>query len=372
MKTHEATLKAKPSEVAPIEEGCKAGDMSSIPGCAAECRHKEWNMIFHVVGCEGDWRNYCMRTGCKKPELEATDVELDDEETPNLADSDDEEDVPDVPDIVLSRKQRARRERRKEVEKHRADAEAGMREELKRAEAELMERTAVIRRLTEELKMNTGAEMARITGTKDIAKEIAPMELRYPKGLNSVNRHQGWVHMPMAMLIDSGAADTILPSDWLPEHETLESEGSRLGAYYVAAGGQPIRNEGEKKLEMVTREGQVRRMTFQVAKTHKALGSVSKICANGNTVIFDDEGSYILNKATGERTMLRQENGVYLLDVRIAPPKWNPEQGIPRKAIESLASMTRGGESRECNGECGEDCRRGSEESGTPFGGPGR
>ena len=113
--------------------------------------------------------------------------------------------------------------------------------------------------------------------------------------------------MPMAMLIDSGAADKILASDWLPEQETLESEGSRLGAYYVAAGGQPTRNEGEKTLEMVTREGQVRKMTFQVAKTHKALGSVSKIGANGSTVIFDDEGSYILNKATGERTLLRQE-----------------------------------------------------------------
>ena len=48
--------------------------------------------------------------------------------------------------------------------------------------------------------------------------------------------------------------------------------------------------------------------------------------------------------------MLRPENGVYLLDVSIAPPKWKPEQGISRKAIESLASMTRGGETEIATG----------------------
>ena len=116
---------------------------------------------------------------------------------------------------------------------------------------------------------------------------------------------------------------------------------------------------------MVTREGQVRQMTFQVAKTHKALGSVSKICSNGNTVVFDDEGSYILNKATGEQTALRQENGVYLLDVSIAPPKWKPENGIPSKAIENLASMNRG---EECNTGC-VGCGGGSS---SLFGGPAR
>ena len=81
--------------------------------------------------------------------------------------------------------------------------------------------------------------------------------------------------------------------------------------------------------------------------------------------IFDDDGSYILNKATGERTALRQENGVYLLDVSIAPPKWKPEQGIPRKAIEAISGGCTGG-------NCGPGCATGEEPCNPPFGGRAR
>ena len=166
-----------------------------------------------------------------------------------------------------------------------------------------------------------------------------PMTVHYPQGINNVSTSE-WLRMPHAMLIDSGAADTILPSDWFTDHELQESYGSRNGAYYLAASGTPIRNEGERSLAMVTAEGQMRKMLFQVAKTTKALGSVSKIVANGNSVTFDSSGSYIYNKTTGEYTALREENGVYLLDVCVAPAAWKPEQGIPASAIQGLIDGT--------------------------------
>ena len=50
-------------------------------------------------------------------------------------------------------------------------------------------------------------------------------------------------------------------------------------------------------------------MTFQVTDVTKALGSVSKIVANGNKVVFDESGSPIENKRSRER-----------LDVYVAPP----------------------------------------------------
>eukprot|EP00973_Karenia_brevis_P032750 4520451-Karenia_brevis.AAC.1 len=59
-------------------------------------------------------------------------------------------------------------------------------------------------------------------------------------------------------------------------------------------------------------------MRFQVCPVTKPLGSVSRMTQAGNRVVLDSidapEGSYIENKATGERLYLRQENGVYLLD----------------------------------------------------------
>ena len=39
--------------------------------------------------------------------------------------------------------------------------------------------------------------------------------------------------------------------------------------------------------------------------------SVSKIAAKGNRVVFDDDGSYIEDKATGERTWMKQVGGMY-------------------------------------------------------------
>ena len=105
---------------------------------------------------------------------------------------------------------------------------------------------------------------------------------------------------------------------------------------------------------MITGDKQLRQMTFQVAKTTKALASVSKIVGNGNAVVFDSEGSYILNKQSGDVTWLREENGVYLLDMQVAPASWTPEQGIPECVMSGSAS-------------------RGSDPpSSTPFGGPGR
>ena len=76
-------------------------------------------------------------------------------------------------------------------------------------------------------------------------------------------------------------------------------------------------------------------MTFQVAGVHKALGAVSRIVGAGHRVIFDDpktEGSYIEDKTTGHRTKLREQNGVYFLDVWMKQGEHVPVQGFPRQA----------------------------------------
>ena len=65
--------------------------------------------------------------------------------------------------------------------------------------------------------------------------------------------------------------------------------------------------------------GQARNMTSQCAQTTKTLGSVSKICSDGNRVVFDDEGPYIENKQTGEKLWLEQADGVYHLNMQVAP-----------------------------------------------------
>ena len=48
-------------------------------------------------------------------------------------------------------------------------------------------------------------------------------------------------------------------------------------------------------------------------------------------VIFDDEGSYIYHKASGEINVLREDDGNYMLDV------WIPPKGMrPNEAMKSV------------------------------------
>ena len=60
-------------------------------------------------------------------------------------------------------------------------------------------------------------------------------------------------------------------------------------------------------------------MTFQAAPVTQALGSVKRICQSGHRVKFDEAGSYIENKMTGEVNKLREEEGNYILDAWVLP-----------------------------------------------------
>ena len=88
---------------------------------------------------------------------------------------------------------------------------------------------------------------------------------------------------------------------------------------FQSATGEPIPNLGELRIPMITREYTTRGMVFTGAPVSKPLASVKRICSAGHIVIFDDEGSYIYNKATGEVNLLREEQGNYMLDVYVPP-----------------------------------------------------
>ena len=132
----------------------------------------------------------------------------------------------------------------------------------------------------------------------------------------------GWQLMSVA--IDSGAAETVIPHKLVSQHPIMETKASRSGLCYASATNQPIPNLGEQRLPLVTGEGTLRGMTFQAAPVSKALGSVKRMCASNHRVVFDEDGSYVENKVTGEINWLREENGNYMLDVWIVPPDEMP------------------------------------------------
>ena len=75
-------------------------------------------------------------------------------------------------------------------------------------------------------------------------------------------------------------------------------------------------------------------MNFQVAEVRKALGVDSRIVGHGHRIIFDEPqiGSFIENKKTGKKIPLRQQNGVYYLDVWMKPGEYMSAEGFQRQA----------------------------------------
>ena len=134
--------------------------------------------------------------------------------------------------------------------------------------------------------------------------------------LNTVSSPQ-W--RKLAMVMDSGAAESVAPVSLAPWVSLTESAGSRKGQVYVSACGERIPNLGEKSLEVVTDEGRCARATFQVADVTRALCSISRVCDQGNKVIFESGGGWI-ESSDGRRTAFKRENNVYVLELHVHDP----------------------------------------------------
>ena len=72
-------------------------------------------------------------------------------------------------------------------------------------------------------------------------------------------------------------------------------------------------------MPMMTQENTKRSMKMQVAEVSRPLASVKRICEAGHVVVFDEDGSFLFNKMTGEINQLREESGNYMFDVWIPP-----------------------------------------------------
>ena len=140
------------------------------------------------------------------------------------------------------------------------------------------------------------------------------------------NVKQGWTQMPLAVV--SGACDSVINPDDAPGHEVTESPESRRGDNFASATGEPIPNLGIMNLPMMLREMSLRSMKLCVAPVTRPFASVKKICRAGHMVIFDDDGPYLYNKATGEVNMLREDDGNYMLDVWVPPKDMRPSDAM--------------------------------------------
>ena len=145
--------------------------------------------------------------------------------------------------------------------------------------------------------------------------QIKTIEL---EGLHRVTEDGIWEKIELA--VDSGASDSVVPPTMPASIPTVEGPASKRGVLYEVASGHQIPNEGEKKNTAVTDEGAEKKMTLQVCDVNQGLLSVSKVAGAGNRVVFDEQGSYIENKSSGQISWLKERNGMYILSLWVKRP----------------------------------------------------
>ena len=132
------------------------------------------------------------------------------------------------------------------------------------------------------------------------------------------------------LTVDSGAADHVMPIDWLTWIVVTASMGSIRGLHYVSASGNRLPNRGEQTVRFLTKDGTRASLLFQVAGINKPLVSVSRLIDEGWKVFFDIEGSYLLHKASKRKIMMDRTRGVFTVEAYVEPEDKAP--GFRRKA----------------------------------------
>jgi hypothetical protein len=131
--------------------------------------------------------------------------------------------------------------------------------------------------------------------------------------LNVVQAAGDWIKVTGTL--DSGAAESVCPMDFMP---MLETSAPKDGRTYVAATGTRIKDQGAKKVEFTTCEGRVKNIMFRRTNVMKPLIAMSKVEQAGNMIVLNGpENSYVECKKTKERTKVRKQDGVYVIDMWI-------------------------------------------------------
>jgi hypothetical protein len=114
--------------------------------------------------------------------------------------------------------------------------------------------------------------------------------------------------------VDSGAAETVCKKTDAKNFPIIYG-GNESMTKYIMPNGEIVENDGGKHLKVKTAEGEKFIVRTQLTDVRKPLMSVSKVCDEGNRVIFEENGGFIENKKSGQRTNFLREGNVYVLEM---------------------------------------------------------
>ena len=142
-----------------------------------------------------------------------------------------------------------------------------------------------------------------------------PLAIIEPEGLNPIGNNE-WEEIEVA--VDSGATENVMSPGTLTSRPITSVPAFVRGVKYEVANGVQIPNLGERKFLGYMEDGAVRGITAQVCAVNKTLMSVIKIARAGHRVVFDDDGSCIEDKTTGERLWMAEIGGMYSIKLWVS------------------------------------------------------
>ena len=158
------------------------------------------------------------------------------------------------------------------------------------------------------------------------------LEMAYAEEALNVGGNDEPEFMDFEGALDSGCASHVCDRVDIPGYEVKESEGSRRGANFVAAGGKVIPNEGESALALVTKEtGNEIASDFQIAAVTRPLWSLSQILdklPEGHDARFTRQQAQIRTPAGTPIAYFERKGGLYVSTMKLRNPK---HQGFRRQ-----------------------------------------
>ena len=137
-------------------------------------------------------------------------------------------------------------------------------------------------------------------------------------GASAQPKSDGWTKVRVT--VDSGAADSVASPDAFPGYCVVAHPKPE---FFQSATGEPIINEGEQRVAMITEEGSARGMKFQCTnKVRKPLASAKRMIEANHAVVFAPEsigGCFLLSLDTGKCNRMHDVDGNYVLDVWVPP-----------------------------------------------------
>ena len=151
----------------------------------------------------------------------------------------------------------------------------------------------------------------------------------------------------LEVIVDSGAAASVLPRGLLPDYPVTDGEAVKRGVHYLTADGGRVPNLGETRLRLVTRDKTKCTIKFQVAEVQKPILSVGSLAAMGNGVTFTRYGGTITHLKTGRKIAFKKRGGVYILEMLVAPgPLASPPPTVSAASASAVFAVTAPGFTR--------------------------